>query len=245
MKFQGYRIELSEIETVLSQYPVVMEAVVVAREEQPGNKRLVAYIVPTQQPQGITPTRKTQLLTDEQTIANKPTFSIGDLRAFIKERLPEYMVPSTFVTLNALPLTPNGKIDRNGLPAPETFRPELEVSYVAPKTEVEKVIASIWQELLQVEKVGIHDNFFELGGHSLLLIQVTSKLQKVFQRDFTLVDMFQYPTISNLVKYFSQQSSEETSVSRPTHHPENRTASLQRRKQVRKERQAATKEKDF
>ncbi|MEH2072610.1 MAG: MupA/Atu3671 family FMN-dependent luciferase-like monooxygenase [Nostoc sp.] len=244
VKFQGYRIELSEIETVLSQYPAVMEAVVVAREEQPGNKRLVAYIVPTQQAQDITFTPKTQLLTDEQIIA-KPTFSIGDLRAFIKERLPEYMVPSTFVTLNALPLTPNGKIDRNALPAPETFRPELEVSYVAPKTEVEKVIASIWQELLQVEKVGIHDNFFELGGHSLLLIQVTSRLQKVFQRDFTLVDIFQYPTISNLVKYFSQQSSEETSVSRPTHHPENRTASVQRRKQVRKERRAATKEKDF
>ncbi|MBN4003637.1 MupA/Atu3671 family FMN-dependent luciferase-like monooxygenase [Nostoc sp. LPT] len=241
VKFQGYRIELSEIETILSQHPGVVEAVVVSREEQPGDKRLVAYVVPIQQAEGtqVTPTEKTHLLADE-IIANKPTLSIGDLRAFIKERLPEYMVPSSFVTLNALPLTPNGKIDRSALPAPEASRPELEVSYVAPKTEVEKVIASIWQELLQVERVGIHDNFFELGGNSLLLIQVPSKLQKVFQRDFSLVEMFQYPTISHLVKYFSQESSEETSVLRPAHHSESRTASVQRRKQVRKERRAAT-----
>ncbi|MBE9103496.1 LLM class flavin-dependent oxidoreductase [Nostoc cf. edaphicum LEGE 07299] len=241
VKLQGYRIELGEIETVLSKHPGVVEAVVVSREEQRGDKRLVAYVVPTQQAEGtqVTPTEKTHLLADE-IIANKPTLSIGDLRAFIKERLPEYMVPSSFVTLNALPLTPNGKIDRSALPAPEASRPELEVSYVAPKTEVEKVIASIWQELLQVERVGIHDNFFELGGNSLLLIQLPSKLQKVFQRDFTLVQMFQYPTISHLVKYFSQESSEETSVLRPAHHSESRTASVQRRKQVRKERRAAT-----
>ncbi len=167
------------------------------------------------------------------------------LRQHLGSKLPNYMVPGAFVMLDALPLLPNGKVDRKALPAPNTTRPELEAAYQPPQTEVEKIIASIWQEILHVEDVGIHDNFFELGGHSLLLIQVHSKLQKVFQRDLTLVEMFQYPTISHLAKYFSQESSEETSFIRHSHHPESRTASVQRRKQVRKAHRSATKQKDI
>ncbi|MEH1989379.1 MULTISPECIES: non-ribosomal peptide synthetase [unclassified Nostoc] len=169
---------------------------------------------------------------------------VSQLRQDLKAKLPNYMMPSAFVMLDALPLTPNGKVDRQALPAPGTARPKLEAAYQPPQTEIEKTIASIWQEILNVGDVGIHDNFFELGGHSLLLIQVHSKLQKVFQRDFTLVDMFEYPTISHLAKYFNQESSEETPVLLPVHHPESRTASVQRRKQVRKEYRAATKQKD-
>ncbi|MEH2088565.1 MAG: amino acid adenylation domain-containing protein [Nostoc sp.] len=177
-----------------------------------------------------------------QQISN--TQVVSQLRQDLKAKLPNYMMPSAFVMLDALPLTPNGKVDRQALPAPGTTRPKLEAAYQPPQTEIEKTIASIWQEILNVGDVGIHDNFFELGGHSLLLIQVHSKLQKVFQRDFTLVDMFEYPTISHLAKYFSQESSEETPVLLPVHHPESRTASVQRRKQVRKEYREATKQKD-
>ncbi|AFY44056.1 non-ribosomal peptide synthetase [Nostoc sp. PCC 7107] len=167
------------------------------------------------------------------------------LRQHLEAKLPQYMMPSAFVVLDALPLTPNGKVDRQALPTPGTKRPELQAAYQPPQTEVEKTIANIWQEILNVGEVGIHDNFFELGGHSLLLIQVYGKLQKVFQRDFTIVDMFEYPTISHLAKYFTQEPQAETSVVPHSQPSENRTASVQRRKQVRKEHRAATKQKDI
>ncbi|MEH2349577.1 MAG: amino acid adenylation domain-containing protein [Nostoc sp.] len=198
----------------------------------------------------IAPPRKTISSQTWSDFANTPlqqmsnTQVVSLLRQHLEATLPNYMMPSAFVMLDKLPLTPNGKIDRHALPAPDTTRPELEAAYQPPQTEVEKTIASIWQEILNIGDVGIHDNFFELGGHSLLLIQVHSKLQKVFQRDFTLVDMFEYPTISHLAKYFSQESSEEISISPHPHHSENRTASVQRRKQARKEHRAATNQKN-
>ncbi|WP_460199942.1 phosphopantetheine-binding protein [Scytonema sp. NUACC21] len=179
---------------------------------------MVAYVVPSEQ-----------------------TLVIPELRNFLELKLPKYMIPATFVTLEALPLTPNGKVDRKALPAPDTARPELEVVYQPPQTELEKTIANIWQEVLHVEDVGIHDNFFELGGHSLLLVQVHSKLQKIFQRDFPLVEMFQYPTISRLAGYLGQESSQQESFTQHSHRPESRTASVQRQKQARKEHRAAQK----
>ncbi|MBD2607324.1 non-ribosomal peptide synthetase [Scytonema hofmannii FACHB-248] len=212
VKIRGFRIELGEIEALISQHSSVRETVVVAADTQ----SLVAYVVPH---------------TDQ-------TLTITELRGFLEPKLPNYMLPSGFVTLEALPLTPNGKVDRKALPAPDTVRPELEVVYQPPQTEVEKTIANIWQEVLNVENIGIHDNFFELGGHSLLLVQVHSKLQKRFERDFPLVEMFQYPTVNHLARYLSQESTEETSFIK---HSENRTASVQRRKQARKEHRAATK----
>ncbi|MFW9261379.1 amino acid adenylation domain-containing protein [Nostoc sp. CALU 546] len=217
VKIRGFRIELGEIEAFISQYPTVRETVVVATDTQ----SLVAYIVPQ----------------TEQTLA------ISELRNFLESKLPSYMVPTAFVLLEALPLTPNGKCDRKALPAPDTTRPELQAVYQPPQTEVEKTIAEIWQEVIQVENLGIHDNFFELGGHSLLLVQVHSKLQKTFQRDFSMIEMFQYPTISHLARYLIQESSEQPSFTQHSHRPESRTASVQQRKQARKEHRAATKHK--
>ncbi|MEH1894384.1 MAG: amino acid adenylation domain-containing protein [Nostoc sp.] len=222
VKIRGFRIELGEIEVAINQYPAVKETVVVVSEESVNSKRLVAYVVPQK----------------EQTLA------IPELRSFLESKLPHYMLPSAFVCLEALPLTPNGKVDRKALPVPDTARPELEVVYQPPQTEREKTIADIWQEVLNVENVGIHDNFFELGGHSLLLVQVHSKLQKTFERDFPLVEMFQYPTVSYLATYFNQESSEEISFIHHSRNSESTTASLQRRKQARKEHRTATKEKE-
>ncbi len=221
VKVRGFRIELGEIEALIIQRSGVREAVVTVNSSEADSQRLVAYVV----------------LNSEQT----PT--IPELRGFLEAKLPNYMVPTAFVILETLPLTPNGKVDRRALPAPDTVRPELEAVYQPPQTEVEKTIAKIWQEVLNVENVGIHDNFFELGGHSLLLVQVYSKLQKIFQREFPLVEMFQYPTVSHLARHYSQESSEEISFIQRSHRPESTTASLQRRKQARKEHRSATKEK--
>ncbi len=187
VKIRGFRIELEEIEALLSQHPGVHQCVVSVWKEQPMNKRLAAYFVPNK----------------------KQTPSVTDLRSFLKEKLVEYMVPSTFIMLKALPLTSNGKIDRLSLPAPDQARPELEETFVAPSTKIEQTLATIWQEMLHVEKVGINDNFFELGGHSLLLVQVHSKLQEILNQEVSITDLFKHPTISSLTNYFNQEQSEK------------------------------------
>jgi amino acid adenylation domain-containing protein len=156
VKIRGFRIELGEIEACLNQHPTVLSAVVVAREVVLGSPRLVTYIVPR----------------------SEPTASVGELRSFLKTKLPEYMIPSAFVMLEALPLTPNGKVDRRSLPAPDTVRPELEKPFVAPRTEVEERLAAIWSDVLGLEQIGVRDNFFELGGHSLLATQVVSRVRE-------------------------------------------------------------------
>ena len=190
VKVRGYRIELGEIEAVLARYPDIAESVVVAREDGHGDKRLVAYLV----------------------YAGESTSSVNELRNFLRERLPEYMIPSAFVTLNALPLTPNGKLDRRALPAPENLRRELEVEYVAPRTEPEQIIARIWQEVLHVEKPGVNDNFFDLGGNSLLLVRVHSKLREAFGKEISLIEMFRYPTITLLVKLVGEEDDKKVAL---------------------------------
>ena len=120
------------------------------------------------------------------------------LRQYLRGKLPEYMVPNAFVMLEKFPLTPNGKIDRKALPSPTGLRPELESAYVAPRTEMERTIAAIWQAVLRLEKVGIHDNFFEVGGYSLLATQVISRINKAFQVDLSLRSFFEDPTIAGL-----------------------------------------------
>ncbi|MGZ3460106.1 MAG: condensation domain-containing protein, partial [Archangium sp.] len=174
VKVRGFRIELSEVESALLFHPSVREAVVVAREDSPGLKRLVAYV-----------TGESQALGSEA------------LRAFLKQRLPEYMVPSAFVHLEALPLTSNGKVDRKALPAPDS-RPELAQQFVAPRDDVEQKLASLWTEVLRLERVGIHDNFFELGGHSLLATQAISRIRGAFGVELPLRDLFDAPTIAAL-----------------------------------------------
>ncbi|MBD2083576.1 non-ribosomal peptide synthetase [Coleofasciculus sp. FACHB-542] len=173
VKIRGFRVELGEIEAVLSQFPGVRQSIVLLREDELG-QRLVAYIV------------SNSALTH-------------DLRSFLKEKLPEYMVPSAFVVLKAFPLTPNGKIDRLALPAPETIKPETD-TFVAPRNSVEELLAGIWVPLLKLEKVGIYDNFFDLGGHSLLIPQLLAKVREIFQIELTLRDFFDAPTIADLGK---------------------------------------------
>jgi len=177
VKIRGFRIELGEIEAVLSQHPGVRQAVVSLSEDESANKRLIGYVIPKQQAP-----------------------SISDLRHFLLNKFPEYMVPSAFVLLKSLPLTSNGKIDRRALPAPEQTRPELEAIYVAPRTLVEEQLAEIWAQVLGLEKVGIHDNFFDLGGHSLLITQLLAKVRDTFKVNLSLRSLFQDPTVANIAK---------------------------------------------
>ena len=179
VKIRGFRIELAEIEAVLSQHPAVQEIVVIAREEVPGNQRLVAYVVP--QPQ--------------------PATTISELRRFLQQQLPEYMVPSTFVLLDALPLTPNGKVNRRALPTPESSHRTLETSFVPPRTPTEQMLAAIWAEVLGLEKVGVYDNFFELGGHSLLAARLLAAIEKAFHKNFLLATIFQNPTLEQMASF--------------------------------------------
>jgi acyl-coenzyme A synthetase/AMP-(fatty) acid ligase/acyl carrier protein len=177
VKIRGYRIELGEIDAVLSQHPAVLEALVVAQNDAL-NKRLVAYVV--HRPGADT--------------------SVNELREFLKQKLPDYMIPSVFVVLDALPLTPNGKVDHRALPAPDQSRPELEQSYYGPRTPVERKLAEIWAEILKLKKVGVHDNFFALGGHSLLATQVMSRVGSIFRIKLPLRSLFELPTVKELAE---------------------------------------------
>ncbi|RCJ27412.1 non-ribosomal peptide synthetase [Nostoc sp. ATCC 43529] len=183
VKIRGFRVELGEIETFLNQHPNVRENVVIVQEDQPGNLLIVAYVVPK----------------------IEPVPSISELRSFLKEKLPDHMLPSAFVMLENLPLAPSGKIDRKALPKPDNLRPVLETAYVLPRNEMEHTIADIWQKILKVEKVGIQDNFFDLGGHSLNVLQVYSKLRELFKPDLAITDLFKYPTISSISRYLNQE----------------------------------------
>jgi amino acid adenylation domain-containing protein len=187
VKIRGNRVEVGEIETALLDHHGVKEAVVVPREDQADETRLVAYVVPAQ---AATPT-------------------IGDLRRLLQARLPDYMVPSAFVLLDALPLTPNGKVDRRALPAPDQARPSLDDTFVAPRTPVEEGLAAIWAQALGVEQVGIHDNFFDLGGHSLLATQVMSRLRNTFQVELPLRSLFDAPTVAGLALAVSRCQAEQ------------------------------------
>ncbi|HYP01166.1 MAG TPA: non-ribosomal peptide synthetase, partial [Pyrinomonadaceae bacterium] len=193
LKIRGYRIEPGEIESVLGEHGAVAEAVVVAREDKPGEVRLVAYLV-----------MRTPLAT-------------GELRQFLKQRLPDYMIPATFVTLDAMPLTPNGKLNRRALPASSTPGTSA-ADYVAPQSDLERTIAGIWQDALQVERLSMHDNFFDLGGHSLLMAQVHARLREVLQTEVPVIELFKYPTVSSLAKYFNgrQQQQQGQPASRET-----------------------------
>ncbi|MBW4537641.1 MAG: amino acid adenylation domain-containing protein [Myxacorys chilensis ATA2-1-KO14] len=180
VKLRGFRIELGEIETVLSQHPAVQTSVVVVREDEHNNQSLVAHVVPHQ--------------------AFSPT--TADFRSFLSAKLPEYMIPSHFVCLEALPLTSNGKVDRCALPAPDKL--ERETSFVAPRTATEQQLAEIWAKVLGLQQVGIHDNFFELGGHSLLATQLIAKIRDTLHVELPLRCLFQTPTIASLANTIAQ-----------------------------------------
>ena len=178
VKIRGFRIELGEIEVVLAQHPAIKEVVVVAREDTPGNKRLVAYLVPAVR-------------------VETADLSVEALRNFLKETLPSYMIPSAFVILDTLPLMPNGKVNRMALPAPEMIRPKLEVAYVPPRNPTEELLARIWAQVLGIDKVGVYDNFFDLGGASIQSLQVITKANEAGLR-LTPELLFEHQTIAEL-----------------------------------------------
>jgi amino acid adenylation domain-containing protein/non-ribosomal peptide synthase protein (TIGR01720 family) len=177
VKLRGFRIELGEIEALLCQHPHVQQAVVIDREDISGDKRLVAYIVPNANP-------------------NTENSQLDELRHFLQEKLPEYMVPSAFVQLDILPLTVNGKLDRPALPAPNIPSLESDDHHARPRTLVEEIVIGIWAKVLGLKQVGIHDNFFALGGHSLLATQVISQIRVVFQLELPLRYLFEAPTLA-------------------------------------------------
>jgi amino acid adenylation domain-containing protein/non-ribosomal peptide synthase protein (TIGR01720 family) len=206
VKIRGYRIELQEIETALVSHALIREAVVVAREDTPGTKRLVAYVVPGVGDQGSgLGDEPANNGTSEQ--ANKASdgdpsafiLAPSSLRQFLAQRLPEYMIPAIFVPLDALPLTPNGKVNRKALPAPDLRQPQLERAFVAPESEHEIALAKIWADALGVGRVGVHDNFFELGGDSLLVIRVVALANQAGLK-LTTKQLFQRQTIGQLAE---------------------------------------------
>jgi len=188
VKVRGYRIEVGEVEQVISRHPVVQDVIVLAREEREGEgKQLFAYVVAGDS-QGVTP---------------------KELRAYVKERLPEYMVPAAFMLLDRFPLTPNGKVDAQALPSPGATNGEPGQTYEAPRNPVEETIALIWSELLHVERIGVNDNFFELGGHSIFVIQLLSRLNKTFGLDLPLRVIYDQATLAELALAVIEKQAEQ------------------------------------
>ena len=178
MKLRGFRVELGEVEAVLIDHDAVKEAVVLVREDSPGDPRLVAYVV-----------------------TNEPGAEvINQLRSYMKAKVPNYMVPAVFVQLDEFPLTGGGKVDRQALPAPDQSRPMLEEEFVAPRNQLEESLAQIWREILELERVGIHDDFFDLGGNSLVAMQITAKITNTFDVYLPLHSLFDTPTIAGLAQ---------------------------------------------
>lgn len=205
VKVRGTRIEVGEIESLLVQHRQVEMAVVAAIEDQPGDRRLVAYVVPAK--------------------GEEPT--AGVLRAALRERLPESMVPSAFQFLDALPLSPNGKVDRLRLPMPGgPWHPDQD--FVPPQTEVQGVVATIWQDLLGVERVGIHDNFFDLGGHSLLLMRLQDRLQEAFGQVVPILELLEHPTVESVARLLRRETEPVRSVDAPGSRAARQQASRER-----------------
>ncbi|ABW31355.1 non-ribosomal peptide synthetase [Acaryochloris marina] len=204
VKIRGFRIELGEIEVALSQHPALKEAVVMVREDRPGDKRLVAYGVPNAE-------------------SAVETLETLELRRFLNEKLPDYMVPSAFVLIERLPLTPSGKVDRKALPAPEgNALASAEASRAA--TPVEDILIGIWATVLGCNRPGIHDNFFELGGHSLLATLIISQVRQVFQLELPLRRLFEYPTISQFAIAIERES--QSGLAAPPIEPQSDTNNL-------------------
>ena len=194
VKIRGHRIELGEIETILNRHPAVKESVIVARErDSSGEKELVGYVVSTQ---GSAP-------------------MVSELRRFLQEQIPDYMILSQFVFLDSLPLTPNGKIDRVALPAPDGERPQLDQGLVEPRTEIEELIAQVWREVLKRDPIGIHDNFFDLGGYSLSAVSIISRIKDILKKEVSVREFFDGPTISELAMIIEQKVRSGTHLGLP------------------------------
>ena len=182
VKLRGHRVELGEIEAVLRQHVTVRDAAVVLREDVPGDPRLVAYLVG----------------------GTGGTIVVDDVRSHVRMHLPDVMIPTSWVVLDALPLTPNAKIDRRALPAPAVASSGLAATYIPPRNATEEMIEEIWRDVLKLPRIGMQDNFFELGGHSILVIHVLNRLRTRLDRDFSMTDMFTFPTIRSLAEYIGE-----------------------------------------
>jgi amino acid adenylation domain-containing protein/thioester reductase-like protein len=190
VKIRGFRIEIGEIEALLAEHPQIRSSAVIVREDNPGNKQLVAYVVPQKQ-------------------SNIQT----ELRSFFKQKLPNYMIPAFFVMLESLPLTNSGKVDRRALLASGDVTSNIATeNFVLPHTPIQEIVAGIWRDVLKLEQVGIHDNFFELGGHSLATIQVISRLREAFEIDLPVRYLFEEPTVAALANALTSILQTETSV---------------------------------
>jgi amino acid adenylation domain-containing protein len=230
VKVRGYRIELGEIESALTRHPAVRTAVVVAREDVPGEKRLVGYLVPVVPAESPAPVVPAMPETSE-------------LRAFLLETLPEYMVPWAFVELPALPVTANGKLDREALPAPRAAGGD-QVAYVAPRNDLERAIGEVWREVLGLERVGVRESFFEAGGSSLLIARLQSRLRQAIGRDIPFVELFRHPTIESLSRSLeggAPQLTEKAESARVR--TDTRRESMRQLQQARGQRRSAIAEK--
>lgn len=188
VKIRGFRVELEEIETILTQHENIREAVAIARETATADKQIIAYVVPQ----------------------DKHKVTIAQLRNFVGDRLPDYAIPASFILLEKLPRTPNGKLDRRSLPLPNLSRLGLESDFVAPRSELEEKLAAIWESVLDIHPVGIEDSFFELGGHSLLAVRLFSKIEQSFGRNLPLSLLFEAPTIAQLSKVLNRETNLES-----------------------------------
>ena len=208
VKIRGFRIELGEIEREIAQHPDVREIVVLARQDEIGEKQLTAYIVPQY----------------------NSSYTHNKLRSFLQQRLPNYMAPSAFVILESLPLTANGKVDRHKLPAPSRERPQLEQAYIAPQTDLERLLAGILSELLKIDRVGIDDNFFDLGGTSISILQVAVRVQQELGIELPAVKLFQYSTIGSLANYLHSNQNSQPSSDKLQNRAQRQQASRTRRR---------------
>jgi hypothetical protein len=221
VKIRGFRIELEEIRLAVLQHPDVNEAVISTDGASIEDRRLVAYVI----------------------VAAERELSGSDLRDYLKERLPEYMVPSAFVLLEKLPLNSSGKVDYSALPQPDRLNIVLKNEYVAPRTDVEQLLRNIWQEVLGVERIGIHDNFFDLGGQSILLLKVQRKIREAFQHETSLIELFKYPTISLLAERLKREPDAEVeppSFQRSFDRAATRRELVSRQREARKRKVAGT-----
>ena len=184
VKIRGYRVEFAEIEQALLEHPEVKETGIVAWDREPGEKYLVAYVVAKR--------------------ASQPT--VDELRAFLKEKLSDYMIPSAYVFLDSLPLT-NGKLDRQALPKPGNTRPSLSQLFESPRNDLEQRLVLIWEEVLGIKPVGVHDNFFDLGGHSLAASRIISRIIKTFELDLPIKALFDSPTVAHMAALITQYRS--------------------------------------
>jgi acyl carrier protein len=186
IKIRGYRVELEEIEMMLLELPGIKEAVVKAWNNNSGDERLVAYVV----------------------LKTAPAPNASEMRRFLETKLPDYMIPTTFITLDALPLTDTLKVDRKALPMPKGLRPEIAVPYAAPRNSLEQALVKIWAEVLELDRVGIHDDFLDLGGHSLAATRIISRVMNVFPVDLAVRSLFDSPTVAQMAEVIASSNTD-------------------------------------